>query len=311
MNSKIISRKEAADMLGVCTQSVSNYIKRGLLRQAGCARKGVCFVYLKEVEALAGKAQDLEKIEASIAAYEKELSGKEEALKEEVDLFYDERNIRGFYARYDFKHAILGCAAFIGVSDRSIDILRQFLSGKGLKEIAECYKLSTERTRQIICKTIRILNYRTGKYDTLRKENCELERRIRMLEAECKELREEVGRKEDECENLRKKVYLGKLLKNNTETTYRVWEGIDPSTPLVDLDLSVRALNCLKAADIETLYDLVRYNYRDLLRFRNFGKKALTELCDMLESLGLYFGIPMKIVDGQFVLCEEKEGGPR
>ena len=71
MNSKIISRKEAADMLGVCTQSVSNYIKRGLLRQAGCARKGVCFVYLKEVEALAGKAKDLEKTEASIAAYEK------------------------------------------------------------------------------------------------------------------------------------------------------------------------------------------------------------------------------------------------
>lgn len=311
MNSKIISRKEAADMLGVCTQSVSNYIKRGLLRQAGNVGKNACFVYLEEVKTLAGKSQNIERMESSITSYEKELSEKESALKQEMEAFYAEKNIWHHYARYDFKRAILACAAIVSVSDRSIDILSGFLSGNSLEEIGKYHQLSRERVRQILCKTIRILNYRTGKYDTLRKENCELERRIRMLEAECKELREEVGRKEDECENLRKKVYLGKLLKNNTETTYRVWEGIDPSTPLVDLDLSVRALNCLKAADIETLYDLVRYNYRDLLRFRNFGKKTLTELCDMLESLGLYFGIPMKIVDGQFVLCEEKEGGQR
>lgn len=305
MNSKIISRKEAADILGVCTQSVSNYIKRGLLRQAGNVGKNACFVYSEEVEALAGKAQELEKIEASIAAYEKELSGKEEALKKEIDLFYDERNIREHYARYDFKHAILGCAAFISVSDRSFDILSQFLSGKGLKEIAEWHKLSTERTRQILCKTIRSLNYRTGKYDTLRKENCELERRIRILEAECKELRKEVGLKDNECEKLRKKVSLNEPVENNTETTYREWKGIDPSTPLADLDLSVRALNCLKAANIETLYDLVRFNKRDLLRYRNFGKKTLVEINDILESLGVYFGIPIKIVDGQFVIYEE------
>mgnify|MGYP003547750496 FL=1 len=61
-------------------------------------------------------------------------------------------------------------------------------------------------------------------------------------------------------------------------------------TKLADMDLSVRALNCLKAANVETLGDLVQYNKTDLLKFRNFGKKSLTELDDLLESLNLSFG---------------------
>ena len=61
-------------------------------------------------------------------------------------------------------------------------------------------------------------------------------------------------------------------------------------TKLVDMNLSVRALNCLKAADVETLGDLVQFNKNDLLKFRNFVKKSLTELDDLLESLNLSFG---------------------
>ncbi len=62
-------------------------------------------------------------------------------------------------------------------------------------------------------------------------------------------------------------------------------------TKLVDLDLSVRALNCLKAAEVETLGDLVKYNKSDLLKFRNFGKKSLAELSELLEEQGLKFGM--------------------
>ena len=61
-------------------------------------------------------------------------------------------------------------------------------------------------------------------------------------------------------------------------------------TKLTDMNLSVRALNCLKAADVETLGDLVQFNKTDLLKFRNFGKKSLSELDDLLESLNLSFG---------------------
>ncbi|MBN1463554.1 MAG: DNA-directed RNA polymerase subunit alpha [Paludibacteraceae bacterium] len=62
-------------------------------------------------------------------------------------------------------------------------------------------------------------------------------------------------------------------------------------TKLVDMDLSVRALNCLKAADVETLGDLVVFNKNDLLKFRNFGKKSLTELDDLLAVMNLNFGM--------------------
>jgi len=62
-------------------------------------------------------------------------------------------------------------------------------------------------------------------------------------------------------------------------------------TKLSDMDLSVRALNCLKAADIETLGELVSYNKNDLLKFRNFGKKSLTELEDLVENKNLTFGM--------------------
>jgi len=62
-------------------------------------------------------------------------------------------------------------------------------------------------------------------------------------------------------------------------------------TKLVDMDLSVRALNCLKAADVESLGDLVTFNKNDLLKFRNFGKKSLTELEELVKSKGLEFGM--------------------
>jgi DNA-directed RNA polymerase subunit alpha len=62
-------------------------------------------------------------------------------------------------------------------------------------------------------------------------------------------------------------------------------------TKLIDMDLSVRALNCLKAADVETLGELVQFNKNDLLKFRNFGKKSLTELDELVESKNLSFGM--------------------
>ena len=61
-------------------------------------------------------------------------------------------------------------------------------------------------------------------------------------------------------------------------------------TRLVDMNLSVRALNCLKAADVETLGDLVQFNKTDLLKFRNLAKKSLSEHDDLLERLNLSFG---------------------
>lgn len=64
-------------------------------------------------------------------------------------------------------------------------------------------------------------------------------------------------------------------------------------TKLVDMDLSVRALNCLKAAEVDTLGDLVSFNKNDLMKFRNFGKKSLTELEELVHVKGLNFGMDL------------------
>ena len=63
--------------------------------------------------------------------------------------------------------------------------------------------------------------------------------------------------------------------------------------PLTELELSVRALNCLKAAEVELVSDLVSYTKQDLMKFRNFGKKSLTELEELVARLGLTFGLDM------------------
>lgn len=82
----------------------------------------------------------------------------------------------------------------------------------------------------------------------------------------------------------------GKSISENLdESTLHVRQLL--KTKLVDMDLSVRALNCLKAAEIETIGDLVILNKQDLLKFRNFGKKSLTELEELVRSKGLEFGM--------------------
>lgn len=73
------------------------------------------------------------------------------------------------------------------------------------------------------------------------------------------------------------------------ETTLHIRQLL--KTKLVDMDLSVRALNCLKAAEVETLGELVAYNKADLLKFRNFGKKSLTELENLVAAKNLEFGM--------------------
>ena len=64
-------------------------------------------------------------------------------------------------------------------------------------------------------------------------------------------------------------------------------------TSLEDLDLSVRAYNCLKAAKINTLAELVKYDTHELLKFRNFGKKSLVEIEELLQEKGLTFGMDL------------------
>ncbi len=77
--------------------------------------------------------------------------------------------------------------------------------------------------------------------------------------------------------------------------------------PVEDLELSVRSGNCLKASNIRTLGDLVQKSESDMLQFRNFGKKSLTEISDLLQKHGLYFGMSVKERDGVYELQDKEE----
>ena len=82
------------------------------------------------------------------------------------------------------------------------------------------------------------------------------------------------------------------LLQNNINNLFNEEkkEDVNLKTKIVDLDISIRLLNCLKAGNIETLADLISYQKHDLLKIRNFGKRSLTEVEDLLISKGLKFG---------------------
>jgi DNA-directed RNA polymerase subunit alpha len=77
--------------------------------------------------------------------------------------------------------------------------------------------------------------------------------------------------------------------------------------PVDELELSVRSGNCLKASNIRTLGDLVQKSEADMLQFRNFGKKSLTEIADLLQKHGLYFGMSVKEKDGVYELQDKEE----
>jgi DNA-directed RNA polymerase subunit alpha len=77
--------------------------------------------------------------------------------------------------------------------------------------------------------------------------------------------------------------------------------------PVDELELSVRSGNCLKASNIRTLGDLVQKSETDMLQFRNFGKKSLSEIADLLQRHGLYFGMSVKERDGVYELQDKEE----
>ena len=90
-------------------------------------------------------------------------------------------------------------------------------------------------------------------------------------------------------ENIMPETKAAKVVEEVDETFLQMRKIL--KTPLADLDLSVRAYNCLKAAEIKSLGELVNYHIDDLLKFRNFGKKSLSELEEFVREKGLHFGM--------------------
>ena len=171
------------------------------------------------------------------------------------------------------------------LGERERVILKRYLDGCVFESIGDDFGLTRERVRQIIEKSLRKLDSLepygdiVSRCNELDAENRLMKATMKRQESELAELRYKMNHQTDE------EKALGAL----SEQDRLVVEQLNMK--LVDMNLTVRALNCLKSVDMETFGDLVKCDKTTLLRCRNFGKKSLGELDDLLDAVSTSIGI--------------------
>ena len=286
--SRLISRNEAAQLLDMTPQSVSNWIEKGLLKGHFLNDKQLV-VDRNSIVAYFDKLSDLAFMEKRIDAMKEELTQLESSLAMKLkdmrksDALLDEGNSpRVLTATLQ---ALFGVAGEELLSWREREILQRLFDGKSLNEVAEEFSFCAPNISQICVRTIAKIK-ELQKYPSLHKE-------CKELRAENKTLRQYVETLDRILATFQSKVDSSVPLtepdNRDVEEVKRLKELL--FTNIRDLDINVRTLNCLKGLDVETLGDVVRLQKNDVLRQRNFGKKCLTYLEDYLDSLGLTFGM--------------------
>ena len=262
----LITKKQAGLILNRPERTILDWIDNGVLKAHRV--KSVLYVDSDTVYALKDTEADIDH-----ALQERK------TILQELDADLAEMRRVNHFNREEIRRTIKCMVNALGIpslNKREKMVLSEFMEGKKYDDVGEVLGLSRERVRQLFEKALRKIRNCSvvyGKvYDevlTLRGENQNLRKVIERQEAMLKDYREKLHMEEMPQEQMTAELY-GKRL--------------------VDCDLSVRTLNCLKGADIDTIGDLVQYDKTDLLRLRNFGKKSLTELDDFLASIGQEFG---------------------
>lgn len=151
---------------------------------------------------------------------------------------------------------------------REKKIMQAFFNGDRISDIADNFELSRERVRQIVIKAIRKFNYAIEEFVDLKLENNSLKEEIKNVKMQF--IMQEGKKEEEQPEDVPTSLF---------------------SIRLVNCNLPVRVLNVTKAADIDTIGDLVQYSKLDMIKFRNFGKKSLMQLDDFIHEMGLEWGM--------------------
>lgn len=303
---RLLSRDEAAMLLDVTPQTISNWVEKGILKyhQVNHLLK----IDKATIEKYFDTLSDLAFIEKRVFAAKRDLQLAEKELEKNLD---DTRSAihllgRGVPANLlnEIFSAIIEACGNDVLKERERNILTMLLEGKDVVDVAEDYGLTRSRIMQITSHAVRKLAT-VKSYSDLRKEYKQLffeNKNFPIVVQSFKNRIKELERLND-IEDAPVSEYdylLGD--KGGTFTALM-------NTKVIDLNLTVRSLNCLKAADIETLGDLIKYNKNDLLKFRNFGKKSMTELDDLLDSMNLHFGMDVDAIiaaDTEKMMWERK-----
>lgn len=303
---RLLSRDEAALLLDVTPQTISNWVEKGVLKGHFVDR--LLKIDKATIEKYFDTLSDLAFIEKRIFAAKRDLQLAEKELEKNLDDTRSAIHLLGkgvpAHLLNEIFSAIIEASGDDVLKEREKTILTMLLEGKDVEFVAEEYGLTRSRIMQIVSHAVRKLatvktfSELRREYKQLVFDNTNFQNVIEALQNRIKKL--ERINNIDTAPVSEYDYLLGD--KGGTFTAMM-------NTPVYDLDISVRSLNCLKGADVDTLYDLVKCNKTDLMKFRNFGKKSLTELEDLLENLHLHFGMDVDAIiaaDSEKMIWERK-----
>lgn len=292
--SRMISRQEAAEILRVDPQTITNWCGKGVLRAKQVGKW--LMVDRDTITKLFDSLQDLAESEKVIKDLQQKNYEMVHKLRQANDQWMlDVAMVNGMERPsrlIRMIHTMIDCVDNEIMSERERSVLKEYLDGSEFEAIGDEYGITRERTRQIIEKGMRKLGSLEPYGDVLNRcneaesENKMMRNLLKKQEAELAELRDKLNIK---VEHDKHKTAEEKAMDELSEQDKEILGILN--TRLVDMNLTVRSLNCLKAADLETFGDLVKCKKIDLLKQRNFGKKSLGELDDLLDTMSNVHGV--------------------
>nr|DAN99019.1 MAG TPA: DNA-directed RNA polymerase subunit alpha [Caudoviricetes sp.] len=263
-----MTRNDAAAYLGVDPQTITNWVNKGLLGGYNDKSSKRFWVNADDVKKYSEKYKMLSVSEDLLDREQKELLAGERKVNAKIQmLMHDALNVSSF--SYDKIGGSL-CTLLELTSQggmREKKIMQAFFNGDRISNIAYEFGLSRERVRQIVIKAIRKFNYSIEELADLKQENNSLKEEIKNVKMQ---LIMQEGEEEEHSDDVPPSVF---------------------SIRLVNCNLPVRVLNVTKAADIDTIGDLVQYSKFEMVKFRNFGKKSLMQLDEFIHEMGLEWGM--------------------
>ncbi len=303
---RLLSREEAAMLLDVTPQSISNWVEKGILK--GHFVDHLLKIDKASIEKYFDTLSDLAFIEKRIVVMRHDLQLTERELEKNLKDTRSAVNLLGkgvpSHLLNEIFSSIIEASGKDVLKEREETILTMLLDGKDVGGIADEYGLTRSRIMQIAVHAIRKMAT-VKSYSDLRKEKRQLAFENQNFPIVVQSLRNRIKALEQVNNITAPPVSKYDYLLGDKGGTFTSLMN----TKIVDLNISVRALNCLKAADIETFGDLVRCNRTYLLKFRNFGKRSLRELDELLESFQLSFGMDVDAViaaDTEKMMWERK-----
>lgn len=251
---RMVSRQDAAEMLRCSQQTISNYVKSGVLK--GHIINDRLFVDADTIAAITDSVADMEASKIKVEALKAQLAAEEAKLVGKIN---ETREALGIYKAGDGRHVNLQTLTSLiytfggRLSERSMQVLDYMIHHGDAPAAAEHFGIPVKNVITIVNKALSRL--RLSHYDNM-------EKRVDELTAEVSRLQ--------------------RLITNNSGVL---------DEKVVNQDISVRLLNCLKTIEAETIRDVVRLHKSDFLRFRNFGRQSLAELDELLKSKGLEYGM--------------------